>query len=293
MARIEIDTDDWPLVVIRFPARSLTDDALHDALAQLGSYPNAKTPYATLTDLSDVIEPLSGRQLWVHDEWMRRNLERFREATVANACVAPSPVSRNALDSVYWHWEEQPGFRTYEKLETARSWLLHKLASVGASQAQAPTLPPIDMPPFPPACANIMEMFSEPAFLVTHAGEVAYANRAAQQAYEQVPSWVSHVVDREGTPQRAAARIARVDGEDDLLIVVPNEGAALAGLPPSLERIARLLSRGLSDKEIAADTELTLSTVHTYIRRLYQRAGVHSRSELASLWFARAGTNGR
>ncbi len=54
----------------------------------------------------------------------------------------------------------------------------------------------------------------------------------------------------------------------------------LAGLPPSLTAVAELLVAGLSDKEITQRTELSLSTVRTYVARLYRRVGVHSRSEL-------------
>src|SRR5688572_6754664 len=51
-------------------------------------------------------------------------------------------------------------------------------------------------------------------------------------------------------------------------------------LPPSLSRIASLLVCGHSDKQIAALTGLSHTTVRTYVRRLYTRTGVRSRVEL-------------
>jgi DNA-binding NarL/FixJ family response regulator len=54
---------------------------------------------------------------------------------------------------------------------------------------------------------------------------------------------------------------------------------------PRYRRVALLLVRGLSDKEIAAHTGLTLSTVRTYVKHVYKFAGVHGRVELVCLMF--------
>lgn len=41
-----------------------------------------------------------------------------------------------------------------------------------------------------------------------------------------------------------------------------------------------LLVGGASTREIAAETALTVSTVNTYLKRIFSKLGVHSRVEL-------------
>lgn len=55
----------------------------------------------------------------------------------------------------------------------------------------------------------------------------------------------------------------------------------LAELSEALRPVAIRMAAGLSDKEIAADLERPLSTVRTYVRRVYERLGVNSRVDLA------------
>jgi DNA-directed RNA polymerase specialized sigma24 family protein len=56
--------------------------------------------------------------------------------------------------------------------------------------------------------------------------------------------------------------------------------AAQEALPPALRRVSELLAVGASDKEIAAQLELPLTTARTYVFRVLRRLGVHSRREL-------------
>lgn len=53
-------------------------------------------------------------------------------------------------------------------------------------------------------------------------------------------------------------------------------------LPSRLAKIARLVVSGFTDKQIAIRTGLSFSTVRTYVRQIYRRAGVHSRVELVN-----------
>lgn len=58
-----------------------------------------------------------------------------------------------------------------------------------------------------------------------------------------------------------------------------------AALPPALSEIAELLAEGFSDKEIALRTERPLSTVRTYVTRLYERTGLRSRAAITKWWW--------
>lgn len=59
--------------------------------------------------------------------------------------------------------------------------------------------------------------------------------------------------------------------------------ARLARLSPRLRRVAAELALGLSDKEIAARTGLSLRTVRTYVAAIHRELKVHSRGELVAL----------
>lgn len=53
-----------------------------------------------------------------------------------------------------------------------------------------------------------------------------------------------------------------------------------APLTPRERDVVSLLVAGSSTREIAADTGLTVSTVNTYLKRIFSKLGVHSRVEL-------------
>lgn len=56
--------------------------------------------------------------------------------------------------------------------------------------------------------------------------------------------------------------------------------AILQGLSPRLRDTLRGLVRGRSEKQLAAELELSPHTVHDYVKALYRHFGVQSRSEL-------------
>lgn len=66
--------------------------------------------------------------------------------------------------------------------------------------------------------------------------------------------------------------------------------AARWRLAPRHARVAALVMRGLSDKEIARETGLSFTTVRTYVKAVLRAAGVHNRVELLR---AALGVNGR
>lgn len=57
-------------------------------------------------------------------------------------------------------------------------------------------------------------------------------------------------------------------------------------LSPHLDRTLRALLRGLSEKEVAAELGLSRHTIHEYVKALYRRFGVRSRSELLARFVA-------
>ena len=59
----------------------------------------------------------------------------------------------------------------------------------------------------------------------------------------------------------------------------PPEGSAEDALSPREREVLDYLSRGYLYKEIAAELALSYDTVHTYVRRIYEKLQVHSRTE--------------
>lgn len=57
---------------------------------------------------------------------------------------------------------------------------------------------------------------------------------------------------------------------------------ARSPLTPRERDVVGLLLSGASTKKIASSTGLTIATVHTYLKRIYPKLGVHSRVELVA-----------
>ena len=57
------------------------------------------------------------------------------------------------------------------------------------------------------------------------------------------------------------------------------------GLTPAEERVATLAIRGRSDSEIAETLSVSRNTVSWHLRRVFERLGVHSRTQLTAHYF--------
>ena len=71
--------------------------------------------------------------------------------------------------------------------------------------------------------------------------------------------------------EKARVELARIGGR----IARPGE------LTPAEQRVAELVGRGLSNKEVAAELVVTVRTVESNLTRIYRKLGVRSRAELA------------
>jgi len=58
-------------------------------------------------------------------------------------------------------------------------------------------------------------------------------------------------------------------------------GAARNALTPSERRVAELARAGRTNKHIAAELYVSVGTVETHLRHVFQKLGVRSRAELA------------
>ena len=87
-----------------------------------------------------------------------------------------------------------------------------------------------------------------------------------------------------------ARTLARYLGYAERFATVPARGAS-DGVHAALARtslsrrereVVALLVAGRATREIAARTGLTIATIHTYLKRIYPKLGVHSRVELVA-----------
>jgi hypothetical protein len=76
-------------------------------------------------------------------------------------------------------------------------------------------------------------------------------------------------------------------GAQPATIILLEPGHPGGDLPASLCEVAELLAEGLSDKQIAERSGRPVSTVRTYVARLYQRTGLRSRAALTKWWWTR------
>lgn len=87
----------------------------------------------------------------------------------------------------------------------------------------------------------------------------------------------------------AEVRLARMDGPDGvtyLVTVDPAEPIRLsvtAKLTPRQVEIAEYVAVGATSREIAETLDISVNTVHCHLRNIYDRLGIGSRAELATL----------
>jgi DNA-binding NarL/FixJ family response regulator len=85
-----------------------------------------------------------------------------------------------------------------------------------------------------------------------------------------------------------AGNDAAADRRLPMSVDVWNQIAVSFGFSPQQKRIVACILRGFQDKEIAAELELGVPTVRTYIGRIFDRAGCADRLGLVLKLFAAA-----
>jgi DNA-binding CsgD family transcriptional regulator len=81
-----------------------------------------------------------------------------------------------------------------------------------------------------------------------------------------------------GALQRARGRMGLAQPDGDRPIGVDG----IRALSPREREVARMIGEGLTDKQIAVRLAVELSTVRTYLNRIFDKLGVHRRSGIAA-----------
>jgi DNA-binding CsgD family transcriptional regulator len=307
-----LDDRCWPLVVTQFSWGLMGDDVLERYLARFDELLARDRPFALLSDTSRATVPPSARQLAVIEGWSVANAGRLRRLVVIDALVVSSTLVWGVV-TAYYSVKRPPRrhevFRSRDAAvrRCAQVLAAHRLLAYDAASElprrvagfldPLPPRAPVPRPPLPPPpheLGPVLDMFEEPAFLLSEAGKVVHANLMARRLFPRPPSWLAATVDPEAPPLAEPYRSTRLEvGARSLYLVIPCDevvpsrtpSAARDGpLTPSLRHIATLAAAGRSDKEIAQESGLSVASVRTYVRRIYERLRVHSRVELVERW---------
>jgi DNA-binding CsgD family transcriptional regulator len=84
--------------------------------------------------------------------------------------------------------------------------------------------------------------------------------------------------------ERLGAGLWAAKARRELAAIAPRPPAG--GLTQTQHRVAALIARGQTNREIAAAMFVTVNTVQTHIRHIFQKLGVRSRTELAAVLLA-------
>jgi hypothetical protein len=135
----------------------------------------------------------------------------------------------------------------------------------------------------PVALQAVLDAIDHPVWLLSARGSVVHANHAAQALGRDARAAAMRAASQRSGDARFAVSATSI-ARERISVVVARSFSTDISLPPSLVRVAQLIARGRSDKEIASELGLELSSVRTYVKRLYARLGVRSRVELTRAW---------
>lgn len=310
MRDIAVDVTSWPLVRVRFPRLRVGDAEFDRFVERVESLFRGDSQHALVVDALAVRQGLSASQLLRVTRLTRAHRDLVASKNVGTALVFRAAGARGVLSAYYWMTGDVPtNHALFDTVEDAERWCRERLALAGvtfertASRSAPTPTPTPDRParyggaPLPRTTqivethAPIVDMFREVAFIVDGFGTILHANEAARRAYPDAPTWLGRVVSDASRASVPDCRIMPLDGDREIYLVIPSGSLRpdsapppATELPPSLERIALLLVRGSTDKEIAHELDLPVTTVRTYVTRIYRRLGVSSRAQLAHVF---------
>jgi PAS domain S-box-containing protein len=123
--------------------------------------------------------------------------------------------------------------------------------------------------------AEAVVMNDEPHVLVIMQ-DIAERKRTESQLIEAIEQVLS---DTSWFGQKVMEKLAELPGRVDR----DGDGRNAIALSKREEEIAGLLGRGLSDRQVAAQLKVTLSTARNHVSAIYRKIGVHRRAE-AVVW---------
>jgi DNA-binding CsgD family transcriptional regulator len=189
-------------------------------------------------------------------------------ATTANAVVSVSQVVGNPVTSsaaTLGAWEL--GVMLLYALATASFGIV---ARMGPPRSEPTAVKPLMR------AYGLVALIFAPVGVIEYAVELAGIPWLPYVSLDHVFYFAWNVVS-----MSAAIRVFRpVESGVPMLDLVPAERVRALGLSAREAEMAVMIGRGLANKEIAAELNISPATVRTHIYNLYQKAGARSRVEL-------------
>ena len=103
---IRVATADWPIVLIEFPEKRVSDDTLHSVLDYVESLlleaSKSNEKLFVITDLTRMEEITPASQRQYTGAWNKRTYSLSRAAGLGGATVTPSAILRGIITAVFW-----------------------------------------------------------------------------------------------------------------------------------------------------------------------------------------------
>lgn len=297
---MDIDTRQHPIVLVRYLTAALTDDDVTYFRERMDSVLHKAQPFVTIIDTARLTRMPAARIMRALERWVDDNEAAVREFSCGTATIAKSMLARGVARWALHQRRVKTDGTAVATLREAADWAVAQLKKRGVAtdpglmaqllldeptgQAIVSRRGDVDVDQLA-QIEMVLGAFAEPAFLVDPDGKVLFENAAATLAFESTPGWLQAAVHTGHDGIKELCRVVPLDLGADLMLVVPTADLVPAGepdaaplaLPESLRKVAVLLAQGLSDKEISAHTQLSLSSVRTYVTRIFKRTQVHSR----------------
>jgi hypothetical protein len=136
---LKVDTTDWPIILMEFPERRLSDKDFHEGLAYVEQLwrecqrMGLKSFHVVDLTLIREIAPASQRKHAA--EWIKSTEALVRLASLGGACVTPSSILRGIVTAILWIY--RPPNPT-EFFATRQQAVLHALAQLEAARVPLP-----------------------------------------------------------------------------------------------------------------------------------------------------------
>ncbi len=306
VAHIEVDSRHWPVVRLKTHGNALTPEHAATFAAQMAPLLARCDVFVSILDNTSLNRLPDARMIRAFEAWLDDNRAVLEQWSCGTCTIAQNPIARGFARFMLHTRRPKSGGAVVSSMAEAVAWCAQRLAERGVVLDDARTAALLVLEPTASApeigggtidearkaqIEVVMSAFSEPAFLVDGHGALLYANPVARDAFPHTPPWLLHAMGVGHDELKARVRLVPLDLGAAVALVVPTaelvprpDDATPVPLPESLARVGELLALGMSDKEIAAHTTLPLSTVRTYVTRIFKKAGVHSRGEFMRRW---------
>jgi Bacterial regulatory proteins, luxR family len=308
MAHIEVDIRAWPILRLKTHGSALAPEDTQRFAADMAPLLARGEPFVTVFDNTSLNRLPSARMIRAFESWVDEHRATLERLSCGTCTIAKNPIARGFARFMLHSRRPKTGGTVVASMPEAVAWCQERLAARGVRVDDARCAALLDLEPTARApiidagtldqerraqIEVVMSAFAEPAFLVDAQGALLYANPSARDAFPDTPAWLLHAMGMGHDELKALVRLVPLDAGAPVALVIPAaELVPRAGdtppvaLPDSLSRVGELLALGMSDKEIAGQADLPLSTVRTYVTRVFKKLGVHSRGELMRLWSA-------